>query len=648
MDQKNKKPRFVKIDLENNSELNGKKEGLVEVAETEELEPEVEEIKPVKKKKNKKSSLKKETKKIDLELEEIYKNSDGTMPNMSDFKRKKRNRFLHAIIFLLVACSFLGAVAWAGFFFFQPQSRFSEEDVILSISGEEQVTFGQEVTYRIRYRNAQNIPLSQVNLLVRYPEGFVFEQASKTPDTDKNDEWTLGALSQQDSGYIDVIGRMYGSVGDEQSFRMFLNYVPSNFNSEFQKVNSLNIEIIDSDIEMGVSGPEEMAVGSDGEFIIEIKKPEEVLSNLVLLVESDFGFSKTTSEPKSDEDNNNQWTLDLSQDQTLKITGSFNPNHDTEEASVHFKLAGWKDEKHESDPLILVDKKVKVKLLKTDISANLVINGAMDNLTIQPGDTLNTTISLKNNGSSALKNIEVMLVYETPSYNNLSLLNWTQIKDLADGDITGEQTNPQTRRGYIVWNNNKISSLSELASGDDVMVDLSIPLKTSQQADLTQFTSYLANAVAEIKYEVDGVQRSISTNPINMTVNSDFTFELRDQISENNQNKTVHNITWLLNNTVHEMTNIELSVDVYGDVIWQEEMAEKSAGEFNYDSEKKKLIWKIDKMPVSLDVNSLKFGLLLNSVNSTQTNLTSKISIKAHDSITGQDISLTGNEILLK
>ena len=77
-------------------------------------------------------------------------------------------------------------------------------------------------------------------------------------------------------------------------------------------------------------------------------------------------------------------------------------------------------------------------------------------------------------------------------------------------------------------------------------------------------------------------------------------------------------------------------------------MVEKSAGEFTYDSDKKKLTWKIDKMPVSLDVNSLKFSLLLNSVNSTQTNLTSKISIKAHDSITGQDINLTGDEILLK
>lgn len=586
--------------------------------------------------------------KIERELEEIYKNGDGTIPNMSNFKRKKHNRFMRAILFLLFACSFLAAVAWAGFFFFQPQSRFNENDVILSISGEEEVTFGQEVTYRIRYRNAQNIPLSKVNLQVRYPEGFVFENASVTPDTEKNDEWTLGAINQQDSGYIDITGRMYGNVGEQQSFRMFLNYIPSNFNSEFQKVNNINIKIIDTNIEMGIASPEEISVGAEAEFIVEIKKSTEVLQNLVLLLEPISGFNKTSDQPKNDENKNYQWSLDLSKDQIIKIKGIFNPINGEEEAIMNFKLAGWKNEKKEGDPYLLLNKEVKIKLVKTDISANLVINGGTENLTVIPGETLNTTITLKNNGSKSLKNFEVRLIYETPSYNNLSLLNWSSIKDVADGDITGEQVNSQTRRGYIVWNKNKISGLAELKSGEDILIDLSIPLKNSKnKVDLSRFTSYLASAVAEIKYDSEGKQKTLSTNPIIMTVNSDFTFELRDEISENNQNKTLHKITWVLNNTFHEMSNIELSADIYGDVIWQDELVKKSAGEFTYDSTTKKLIWKIDKMPISQDVNYLVFGLLLNTENPTQTNLTSKISIKAHDDITGQNIVLSNDGISL-
>lgn len=647
MVKENSSHRFVKKKLKENSDKEEISVSKKKVSE----DPVLEEVAiqaSVKKNKVNKKKLENNNGRIDRELEEIYKNGDGTMPNMSDFKRKKRSRFMRAILFLLFACSFLATVAWIGFFFFQPQSRFNENDVILSISGEEEVTFGQEVTYRIRYRNAQNIPLSKVNLQVRYPEGFVFENASVTPDTDKNDEWTLGALNQQDSGYIDVTGRMYGSVGDQQSFRMFLNYVPSNFNSEFQKVNNINIKIIDSNIEMGISSPEEISVGAETEFIIEIKKTAEVTQNLVLLLEPVSGFNKTSDQPKSDENQNYQWSLDLSKDQIIKVKGTFNLINGEEEAIINFKLAGWKNEKKEGNPLVLINKEVKVKLVKTDISANLVINGVTDNLAVRPGETLNTTITLKNNGNTSLKNFEVRLIYETPSYNNLSLLDWSSIKDLADGDITGEQINSQTRRGYIVWNKNKISGLAELESGEDVLIDFSIPLKNSKNVDLSKFTSYLASAVAEIKYDSDGIQRTLSTNPIAMTVNSDFTFELRDEISENNQNKTLHKITWLLNNTFHEMTNIELSVDVFPNISWQEEMAEKSAGDFIYDIDKKKLIWKISSMPVSQDVNYLKFGLLVDSENPTQTNLTSKVSIKAHDSITGQDIILSGNEILLK
>ncbi len=638
MAKENSSHRFVKIKLDkdkNEDEVTLEKEETLVV-------PKV--VAPPKVKANHK---KENIKKIDQELEEIYKNGDGTMPNMSDFKRKKNNRLMRAIIFLLLACGFLGAVAWAGFFFFQPQSRFNENDVVLSISGEEKVSFGQEVTYRIRYRNAQNIPLSKVNLQVRYPEGFVFEKASQTPDTDKNDEWTLGALNQQDSGYIDVTGRMYGSVGDQQSFRMFLNYVPSNFNSEFQKVNNINIEIISPEIEMSVSGPEEISIGSEAEFNLEIKKPAEVLNNIILLVEPVAGFNKVGSDPKSDANQNYQWSLDLSKDQTIKIKGTFNPGDGEEEANLHFKLAGWKDEKKEGEPMVIVDKELKIKLIKTNISANLAINGATDNLSVIPGETLNTTITLKNNGSSSLKNIEVRLVYETPSYNGLSLLNWSQIKDLADGDITGEQVNDQTRRGYILWNKNKIGDLAELKAGEDVLIDLSIPLKDGKSVDLSKFTSYLASAVAEIKYESDGAGHTAATNPITMTVNSDFAFELRDEVSENNQNKTLHKITWLLNNSFHEMSNIELSADIYGDIIWQDELIEKSAGEFTFDADKKKLTWKIKQMPVSQDVNYLKFGILLNSENPTQTSLTSKVTIKAHDNITGQDITLSNNGISL-
>src|SRR3989339_1541752 len=86
-----------------------------------------------------------EEKKMTRELKEIYQNDDGTMPNMSNFSKKKSRGALRAFFTLIFTCAFLGAVAWAGFFVFQPKSGFAEKDVTLSISGEEQIVAGQEV-----------------------------------------------------------------------------------------------------------------------------------------------------------------------------------------------------------------------------------------------------------------------------------------------------------------------------------------------------------------------------------------------------------------------------------------------------------------------------------------------------------------------
>ena len=115
---------------------------------------------------------------------------------------------------------------------FQPSSGFKEKDVVLSVAGEEEIVYGQEINYRVRYRNNQGASLSKVVLQVRYPEGFVFIDSSRAPSNEKKDEWDLRTINKQDSGYIDIRVKLYGTLGDKQSLRAFLNYKPANFSSE--------------------------------------------------------------------------------------------------------------------------------------------------------------------------------------------------------------------------------------------------------------------------------------------------------------------------------------------------------------------------------------------------------------------------------
>jgi hypothetical protein len=69
------------------------------------------------------------------------------------------------------------------------------------------------------------------------------------------------------------------------------------------------------------------------------------------------------------------------------------------------------------------------------------------------------------------------------------------------------------------------------------------------------------------------------------------------------------------------------------------------AGTVTYDPSSKKITWTIPEMPDSVDVLAWPFTIMLTKKNPTQNTLVSKVTITAEDTVTGQTISLTGNEI---
>ena len=152
------KHRFTKVDLVAESKIKKEKVNKKTISNKSVNSVLVPKIKKTEKKVVR---VKKTNEKMKRELREIYENSDGTMPNMASFKKRKKRGFFSALFILLFACVFLGAVAWVGFFVFQPMLQFAEEDVTLSISGDENIMSGQEVKYRVRFHNAQNVALGK-------------------------------------------------------------------------------------------------------------------------------------------------------------------------------------------------------------------------------------------------------------------------------------------------------------------------------------------------------------------------------------------------------------------------------------------------------------------------------------------------------
>lgn len=574
---------------------------------------------------------------VDQQLAEIYGNSDGTLPDMSHLDVRKRRRFLSAFFVLFLSCAVLGAVVLAGFFVWQPSSQFSEDNVVVSISGNEQAAIGEQVQYRIRYKNAQQLPLGKTVIQVHYPDGFVFESSSVSSTSDTHDEWAVGSLNKEDGGYIDITGRLYGDVDTEHSFRLFMNYVPGNFNSEFQKVAVATTKISQSPVEVTVDMPADISQGIETPVTVRIKRREGVMlpsGKLFLQIDPQGVFSKTKSEPKSDAYDQYQWSFEgLDTEKTIVVRGTFDPKGNEHPAIIARVSGEPKDAKQKR--YVYAEKKTDVKIAASEVLTQLIVNGSASQLNSHPGDMLLTRVVVKNNGSSPLKNAKLRLRLDAPSANKQSIINWPKVVDQADGTIAGEQIDPHTRRGEIIWTSKELPELAEIAPGKEVAVDIQIPIKTAKETDLSDYTTHTVLMRAELQYPAGDTVQVLSSNAVEVVLQSDMKLAMEHVGS----GVGAHDISWIITNTFHELKNIQVKMTFFGDVVPDEaSIKAPPAGTATFDSQSKTLTWTIEKMPIVLDVLSFEYKVDVKKINPGQTQLTSKVQYEAIDAVTEEKI----------
>lgn len=596
----------------------------------------------------KKMSRNEKRNKIKKDLIEIYENRTYNTPDMSSYKYRKGGGVFRAFLTLIFSLVFLGAVAWLGFFVFGTGTKFSENDVILTVSGEENVVAGQEVQYRIRYKNTQPTEINNAVLKVNYPEGFVFEHASQEPSSEANDTWNFAEIKPGDGGVFDIFGRAYMNLGESQSIRAFLTYTPGNFSSEFQKVATLNTTVNKTEVGLSVDMQKDIPKAFETPISItvtDLHTLHESIDRAVLIVESDILSIKNRKEHE-DSLMDNEWELDMEKkSDSISFTGSFD-SEDNIPYTLKVKIIGLLPGKNLEDGFTLAEEDVEFNLSETAVSSAVIINGGVGDLTVQPGEKMNTSVVIKNTGEQSLKDVRVRLVFDAPSVKKQSILHWAQIDDPKNGKISGEQINDNTRRGEIIWDKSNIKELVSISQNESVTIDLTLPTKDSNVTDLTSFDTYIAKVFADVQYNVGDETTIVSSNPIQIIINSDTSFEVREDKDVEPDSQTMYTLTWLISNSFHELKNIKVISDFFGDVSFDEKsVLLPPAGKTIIDESKKRLTWTVESMPTALDILAYQFKVKLHKVNAGQTQFTSKITFEAEDIITGEKILIVAPAI---
>lgn len=584
---------------------------------------------------------------VDSCLANIYQDDEGQIPNMKSITVKKGGGFLKFLTFVFTLAIVCAGLAWAGFFYLPNRTGNSGNTIFFDIQGAREVTLGATTTYRLAYENKHDVSIKNATLSVYYPEGFVFITSSIPSLNAGHNEWQLGSIAAGKGGEISITGKYFGSQNEQKTWRTFFNYTPSNFNSELQVISTLSAVISKNPFSLEVTGPESIVVGADAEYTFTIRKNDSGKQPVQLAIVAPANFLITSSSPSIGK--NNRVTIDWSSasspdSATVTVRGKFKDSAASEnkiKGTLYLTFAG------SSQVFSVGTAEVTTQMAKSNLDLVTTINGSNNDFEAKPGDMLAIAVRLKNTSGSEMKNIVVELSFDAPALKKVSSLNWSAIEDKYDGAIVGEQLNDTLRRGEISWNSKKIPALAKLKQNDEITINIKLPLKRTDAFDFSSLKEALVKVNTSVDYtDTSGASKNIAASPIAITLVSDLAYEGRDTVTTNGQGKEEHSVTWILTNSFHPLKNIILTAEVYGDATYL--TGNDSAGEIVFNPRDKKITWKIDEMPLNVDIANGTFTLVLNTKNPTQNTLLSKVAIEAEDALTGKKLTLTGKEIILK
>lgn len=578
------------------------------------------------------------TQKIQQKINSIYENSDTTL-DLPARRSKKAKIFFWTIFFLF----FLAAVAWTGFFVFGRSSSFNEDKINISVETDQTPTVGQEFSYQIKIKNQSNVVLNTNSLSIRYPQGFEFISADPVSNGEDDKEWQLGSLNQEQESVINIKGKIWDNATNESVLQIIFSYHPSSYSVELQKIINYKKTLQSPTIDLSAECPTEIQTGTEFSCSLQLSnKTQTNLNSLELSLKSPEGFKNNTPNFKDNKLNINNLPATSSSSFLINLL----PTAAAPSGNQIIKLD--LNGKNNGKNYLFQTLTKEITLNKSTLSLQVTANGNNEKQLVNFGENVTFLVSYENNGNTALKNVVLKLILDTPSVDNKSLFDWTKITDKADGTITAEQLSPQIRRAIITWDKNQIPSLADLQPQVKNSLEISLPLKNKEAFNLSKLTEFKTTVYSEAILGSKTPSTALQSNTLDLITNSDLglasqtVFKETTKITGDNNfdAKNFYTLTWNLTNSWHELTDLQITTTLPPNVTW-EKSSSAVAGDITYDAATKQIIWKLNRLPTSFPKVSINFDLSLkyNSQNEEEkNNLTEKIKMEAKDKITGEDL----------
>lgn len=585
-------------------------------------------------------------------LHDIYSESNRkSRPTVSaPSGGRSKTKFLFGLLFFF---AFLAGVSWAGFFVFGGGQKFSEDKIEVKINGPEEAQSGENITYRLVIRNRQRTPLANTSLEVRYPDNFKIASVNPASDDKESRRWDFGAINEDEEKTIEISGALFGAPPMDLTLRTFLSYRPANFNADFQKVSNFITHLQPLPVEVSIVGPDSIGPGEEALYAVSVlNKAEEPMKNLELSLKLPSNLKINSLEPAPTQ-GQTLWKLAELAPQassTIKIKSVFTAGT-TDVVPV---LSAILNLRVDGQLFQQATAEKTVNLTQSALTLTMAANGSAEKQSMNFGDKISFLISFENSGTVSLKNLTLRAVLDIPYDGSKSILNWTALEDKANGTVQGEQRSATMRRGIITWTKAQIPALAELKPKAKGTVEFVIPIKAKNEINLAKLTEPKIIAYSEALFGAakPGESSTLQSNNLSLALNTDLNLSaqvilkekksLPLQIGKKFDSENIYTVTWVLANTLHEVTDLKLSTTLPENVDWKN-VTSLSAGDIAYDATTKQVVWQLNRLPLSVPTTTISFdvGVKFSSDDKGKSEtIIEKTSVEAKDKVTGEGVLL--------
>lgn len=565
---------------------------------------------------------------VEDELSEIY-GEDGNDLDQVHIKPQGNSALLSVFKKIFVA-GILFCFAYGLFFYFT--NRPADANALeLSIVAPEKIKAGEQFYYTIHYQNKSKLVLKNLRLELKYPDSFIFTEASGSSLQEiKNNSKNILLLADLAPGQEEEL-KIRGRVIDKQDSAVLLtaglSYHPADISSEFKKevVVSSSISSLGFDVDFEYANA--ILAGEDNGIDVYFKNVKEnflddfevsfMFPENIVLVNNKETTTSTSTSPNEELLNvqkyaNLLWKVKgvTAGDKTFKLPIYYQVNKkvdDNQEIIIRFNK---KDENGLS--YTFLEKSIKLNVMNSNLNLTLILNGSKNDGVANFGDTLNYSLTYANKSDSQINDIAIMAILKS------EFLDWNTFKSNQKG-IVSEQS--------IIWNKEQLPSLASLAPGAEGVLDFSINLRPFTESDLGKTLSVSSLAQFNINNRPSNNNDSKS-NTIITKINSDL--NLVDKIlyfDDNNVpvgsgplppkvgEQTNLRVYWTLKNNLHDLSDVKVSMQLPSYVEFNSKNSVTS-GSINFDPVTRLVTWDIPSLPVAIYRADAEFNISIRPVES--------------------------------